>query len=39
MIAKQISKRGGILFCENLEDRVLIGGNATIYMKGEVEIN
>ena len=39
MIAKQISKRGGVLFCENLEDRVLIGGNATLYMKGEVEIN
>lgn len=39
MIAKQISKRGGLLFCENLEDRVHIGGNATLYMKGEVEIN
>ena len=39
MIAKQISKRGGVLFCENLEDRVLIGGNAILYMKGEVEIN
>tara|TARA_B100001027_G_scaffold22477_1_gene13253 strand:+ start:1002 stop:1775 length:774 start_codon:yes stop_codon:yes gene_type:complete len=37
--AKQISKRGGELFCINEENRVLIGGNATLYMKGEIEIN
>ena len=37
--AKQISKRGGELFCINEESRVLIGGNATLYMKGEIEIN
>jgi hypothetical protein len=38
MIAKQISKRGGILYCTNLDERVLIGGKAILYMKGEIEI-
>ena len=37
--AKQISKRGGEIFCENLEDRVLIGGNAVLYMKGTIDID
>ena len=37
--AKQISKRGGELFCINEESRVLIGGNASLYMKGEIVIN
>ena len=37
--AKQISLRGGELFCINEESRVLIGGNATLYMKGEISIN
>ena len=38
MTAKQISNRGGILYCTNLDERVLIGGNAVLYMKGEIEI-
>ena len=36
--AKQVSERGGELFCENTENRVLIGGNAVLYMKGVSEI-
>ena len=34
--AKQLSKRGGLLTCELKGSRVLIGGNATLYMKGEI---
>ena len=37
--AKQVSLRGGELFCENLDERVLIGGKAKLYMKGRIEIN
>ena len=37
--AKQVSQRGGELFCENLDNRVLIGGEAKIYMRGEIEFN
>tara|TARA_B100000900_G_scaffold15757_1_gene12449 strand:+ start:509 stop:1291 length:783 start_codon:yes stop_codon:yes gene_type:complete len=37
--AKQVSLRGGELFCENLDKRVLIGGKAELYMKGRIEIN
>ncbi|MFL2715755.1 MAG: PhzF family phenazine biosynthesis protein [Gammaproteobacteria bacterium] len=39
LTAKQISKRGGELFCQNKNDRVLIGGNAVLYMKGTIEIS
>ena len=39
LIAKQISKRGGELFCENNKNRVYISGYAKLYMKGEIEIN
>ena len=34
--AKQLSKRGGLLTCELKDSRVLIGGNATLYMKGKI---
>ena len=34
--AKQLSKRGGLLSCELKGSRVLIGGKATLYMKGEI---
>ena len=34
--AKQLSKRGGLLTCELKDSRVLIGGNAALYMKGEI---
>ena len=39
MIAKQVSERGGVLYCKNRDTRVLIGGKATLYMKGEIEIS
>ena len=37
--AKQVSSRGGELYCKNIENRVLIAGNAKLYMKGEIEIS
>lgn len=36
LFAKQISQRGGELFCELRGDRVKIGGNAILYLKGEI---
>jgi len=36
LYARQISKRGGELFCELRGDRVRIGGNAVLYLKGEI---
>ena len=36
MIARQLSKRGGELYCSYLGDRVIIGGKATTYMQGEL---
>ena len=38
LIAKQLSQRGGVLFCEYKNERVLIGGNSVLYMKGEIFI-
>ncbi len=38
LFARQISKRGGELFCELNGDRVKIGGNAILYLKGEIYI-
>lgn len=38
LMAKQISKRGGILYCEYLGDRVLIGGKAVTFLTGEIEV-
>ena len=36
LVAKQLSKRGGILYCEDLKERVLISGKAVIYLEGEI---
>ncbi len=36
--ALQISKRGGELFCEFLNERVKISGNAALYLEGEINI-
>ena len=36
MIAKQLSKRGGVIHCSYIGDRVIIGGEAITYMKGEL---
>ena len=38
LIAKQLSKRGGTLFCENNGDRVKISGRAKLYLEGEIKI-
>lgn len=38
MVAKQLSKRGGTLFCENCGERVKIAGKATLYLQGEIRI-
>lgn len=37
--AKQLSRRGGELWCEYLGDRVLMGGKCVFYMKGEIELS
>jgi PhzF family phenazine biosynthesis protein len=39
LFARQISKRGGELFCELAGDRVLIGGKALLYSRGQIEID
>ena len=39
MSAKQVSKRGGFLKCELDGDRVYIGGQARLYLKGEILID
>lgn len=36
--ARQLSTRGGVLFCENRDDRVGIGGNAVTYLIGHIYI-
>lgn len=36
--ARQISQRGGRLYCSFLGDRVKIGGRAVTFMRGEIEI-
>ena len=38
LFARQVSERGGELFCEFAGDRVKIGGNAVLYMKGEIYV-
>jgi predicted PhzF superfamily epimerase YddE/YHI9 len=36
--AKQLSKRGGELWCQNAGDRVLMSGNCVFFMKGEIQV-
>ena len=36
--AYQASKRGGVLYCEIKEDRVLISGYGVMYLEGEINI-
>jgi PhzF family phenazine biosynthesis protein len=38
MIAKQLSQRGGTVYCEQKGERVIMGGKCVFYMKGEIEI-
>ena len=39
LIARQVSPRGGYLKCKNENDRVLISGQAVLYMKAEIEVS
>ncbi len=36
MFARQVSKRGGELYCELVGERVRVGGKAVLYLKGEI---
>ena len=36
--ARQVSVRGGNVYCEMLGDRVLISGSAVKYMEGTIEV-
>jgi len=38
MVAMQLSKRGGTLFCENCGNRVKISGKAALYLQGEIMV-
>lgn len=38
MQARQLSSRGGMLFCEDRGERVEIGGSAVTYLQGEIVI-
>lgn len=38
MTARQLSARGGTLFCKDLGERVQIGGTAVCYLKGEIKL-
>lgn len=37
-LARQVSERGGELYCELKNNRVLMSGRAFLYMKGEIEV-
>lgn len=39
LTAKQLSKRGGELFCKLKNERCLIGGYAKLYMTGEINLD
>ena len=36
MIARQLSQRGGTLYCRHMGDRVRIAGRAVLYLRGEI---
>ena len=38
MFARQLSKRGGEIHCEQKGERVLMGGRCIFYMKGEFSL-
>lgn len=38
MTARQLSKRGGVLCCEDNGERVKIGGKAVRYLRGEINV-
>lgn len=38
LVAKQLSKRSGTLYCENAGERVKIAGRAMLYLKGDIMV-
>jgi PhzF family phenazine biosynthesis protein len=38
MTARQLSRRGGTVYCASKGDRVIMGGSCVFYMKGEIVI-
>jgi predicted PhzF superfamily epimerase YddE/YHI9 len=38
MNAKQLSSRGGDIYCEQNGDRVVMGGSCVFYMRGEFRV-
>ncbi len=36
MVARQLSKRGGTLYCKNAGERVKIAGRSVLYLQGEI---
>lgn len=38
LFARQLSRRGGELFCRLAGDRVRIGGKAVLYLRGQIEL-
>jgi len=38
MVARQLSQRGGTLYCKQLGDRVEIAGDAVLYLEGTVKV-
>ncbi|MBC7875025.1 MAG: PhzF family phenazine biosynthesis protein [Ferruginibacter sp.] len=38
MVARQLSKRGGLLYCEQKGDRVTMAGQCVFYMKGVIGV-
>lgn len=39
LFARQLSRRGGELFCEQAGERVKIGGKAVLYLRGQIELD
>lgn len=38
IVSFQASVRGGLLYCRNLNDRIIVGGNAVLYADGNINI-
>jgi PhzF family phenazine biosynthesis protein len=39
LFARQVSRRGGEIYCELAGDRVKLGGDAVLYLKGEIYVD
>jgi len=39
MVAEQLSKRSGVIYCENCGDRVKMLGRAALYLRGEIFVS